>query len=128
MTKNKLEAVPFVNDIGQTIQPGDSVVMVFPQRKRVSKEGLYAGKLGAGVRISAKTKNLVLHTKGCNRLLTPTIRCELGCPEQPFYHYNSAGVVQTRKIQEWEDAHCHLIETWVTKFFWSSQKKIYKLK
>lgn len=54
---NKLEEIPFTNNIGQTINPGDRVVIVttgYSHRVHV-RTGTYAGKVNGRVSVFVET-------------------------------------------------------------------------
>ena len=61
MTKKTLQEVPFKNDIGQEINPGDSVVIVTSGYNHSvnTAKGTYLGKTGDGVTCSVYDLSLI---------------------------------------------------------------------
>ena len=127
-TKRKLREIPFTNNVGQKVNPGDKVVFV---SKNFSVIGIYKGLVGVGTRVAYVSHEPVSRHKVTNEKFSfAAVRKMLG--EKAIKHsevgwreyYKLLGE-QNKRIWAYRDEHYITKDEDVTRHKWSARKAVY---
>ena len=124
----KVHSTTFVNDIGQTIEAGDLVVLVSTGKYNKSgHKGIFRGLVGGGASVWVKVKRSY-HFLSDGRRLTPKLLAELsGRGPQPPWRDYTAYQQWRKETDAWAKVHAPLreVDVWTSKH--SNSKLVYKI-
>lgn len=130
MSKSKLQQKSFVNDIKQTIDVGDKVILV--GTKRGAWIGTYAGLVGHGARITFEsTRGVYRHVITGKKYSEAKVLKELG-EKQIRYSWRDRSVyeafnAQRERIAQFRKENYKLVDEPCIRSRWSCRRRLYKL-